>query len=79
MPKTSAATTTALTALPTTTVAVTAPGRNALVVNVELTFDGVNFVPNNLRAALDAQYGTVESLTDGAERPLGPFRFRIAP
>jgi hypothetical protein len=32
-----------------------------------------------LRAALDAAYGTVTSDVDGAERPQGPFRFRITP
>ena len=72
MPKSSADTTTAVTALPSTTV-------NPAVVHVDLVFDGVTFSPSALRTALDNAYGTVTSDTDGAERPMGPFRFRITP
>ena len=80
MPKTSAQTSTATSALPTQTVAGAPAGNsNTVVVHVDLTFDGVNFSPEGLRAALDAAYGTVTSDADGAERPLGPFRYRIAP
>jgi len=32
---------------------------NRQVVHVALVFDGVNFVPDDLYDALDAQYGTV--------------------
>jgi hypothetical protein len=70
MPKSSADTTSAIAALPSVTV-------NPTVVHVALVFEGVAFSPAALRAALDAAYGTVTSDVDGAERPQGPFRFRI--
>lgn len=72
MPKSSAATATALGALPASNPA-------TQVVAVNLTFAGVSFSPAALHAALDAAYGTVTSDVDGAERPGGPFNFRIAP
>jgi hypothetical protein len=72
MPKSAAATTTAIAALPSTTT-------NPANVQVNLIFEGVAFSPAALRAALDAAYGTVTQDTDGAERPMGPFQFRITP
>lgn len=78
MPKTAAATTTAATAAGTTTNAGPTVTQ-ILTVSVDLQFDGVNVSMAAFRSALDAAYGTVESLTDGAERPNGPWRFRIAP
>ena len=79
MAKTAAATTTALDALPATTVATGDSSHpNTVVVSVELTFDRVNFDPEELRDALDDKYATVTSDVDGAERPMGPFRFRIS-
>ena len=71
MPLTSAATATALDALDTT-------NATGTVVQVNLTFQGVNFDPLALHTMLDATYGTVTLETDAA-RPLGPFNFRIAP
>lgn len=78
MPKTAAQTTTTTTALPTTTVAGPTNAQNVSV-QVLLTFNGVNFSPEGLRAALDTAYGTVTLLDEGAGRPLGPFRYQIAP
>ena len=78
MPKTSAATATSLTAAGSTVVAGPTP-RNDVHIQVNLVFENVTFSPVALHTALDAAYGTVTSDTDGAERPMGPYNFRIAP
>lgn len=47
------------------------------VVHVALVFDGVEFNPSDLYAALDTKYGTVNSLKDTSDR--GTYQFRISP
>ena len=78
MPKTSAVTAASLTAAGSTALAGPTP-RNQSHITVNLTFENVTFSPVALHTALDAAYGTVTSDTDGAERPMGPYNFRIAP
>lgn len=82
MPLTSAQTATALTALPTTTVASPTPGEGGdPVITITLKFKGsVPFVPVNLFNALITLYGAgkVASSEDGMN-PLGPFSFDVGP
>lgn len=54
------------------------PGAPGLTVSVDLTFQGVNFKPEDLFDALEAKYGAghVQSDDDSFNR-LGPLRFRV--
>lgn len=59
---------------PTQAVSSGANGRH--VVHVTLVFDGVDFIPNDLYDALDAEYGTVAYEKDVATR--GTYIFNIS-
>ncbi len=74
MPLSAAATQTLTSGLTPTVVSPT----DNYVVTVTLKFNGVNFSPEGLRAALDAAYGTVSLETDHVRKG-GPYRYLIQP
>jgi hypothetical protein len=56
------------------------PGAPGLTVTVDLTFQGVNFKPEDLFDALEAKYGSGKVVSDDDSfNRLGPLRFRVIP
>lgn len=73
MPRSAAATSAAMTALPK-------PQPATAVVTVLLRFNGVAVDPAKIYAGLDAQFGTVSSPRDAEPGyGYGPFEFEISP
>lgn len=56
------------------------PGAPGLTVSVDLTFQGVNYKPEDLFDALEAKYGTGKVVSDDDTfGRLGPLRLRVIP